>query len=324
MAKKFKELVVNKPAVATALLLDVEERQTKNGGAYCKLTLSDGGDQIVANMWDSQADTLEPFKRSLVSVVVTAGQYQGNPSYTVSTVKEAPATEHIEDYIESAPLKSEDMYEGILSILEKAADKKNPLVQISRELYKQNKMQLFRWSAAKAVHHNCYGGLLYHTYRMMQAAVKLMEVFPVTAEVLLPAVMLHDIGKLEEISTDEIGISDYTEDGNLLGHTLIGIGMVDKMAADLFGNKIDEETLEQLRQLKHAIASHHGKLEWGAISAPATREAMLLHELDMIDSRFYQFEKVEEGITPGTMSDRINTLDGVKVYHPVFVNRPVR
>ena len=126
MAKKFKELEVNKPAVATALLLDVEERQTKNGGAYCKLTLSDGGDQIVANMWDSQADTLEPFKRSLVSVVVTAGQYQGNPSYTVSTVKEAPATEHIEDYIESAPLKSEDMYEGILSILEKAADKKEP------------------------------------------------------------------------------------------------------------------------------------------------------------------------------------------------------
>lgn len=323
MAKKFKELEVNKPAVATALLLDVEERQTKNGGAYCKLTLSDGADQIIANMWDSQADALEPFKRSLVSVVVTAGQYQGNPSYTVSTVKEAPATEHIEDYIESAPLKGEEMYDRIMSLLRMETDKANPLVQIAKKLYKDNMQKLLKWSAAKAVHHNCYGGLLYHTYRMMQAAVKLMEVYPVTAEVLLPAVMLHDIGKLKELATDELGISDYTEDGNLLGHTFLGITMVDETARELFGNEMDEETSEQLRQLKHAIASHHGKLEWGAITIPGTREALLLHELDMMDSRFYQFEKTEEGLEPGSMSERVATLDGVRVYHPVFCNRSI-
>lgn len=321
MAKKFKDLEMNNPSVVTALLLDVEERQTKNGGSYCRLTLSDGADKIVAIMWDTKEESLAPYKRTLVSAAVTAGVYQGGTSYTVSVIREAPATEHIEDYIESAPFKSEEMYEGILSMLEEATDKRNPLVQLAGRIFEENRESLYRWSAAKAVHHNCYGGLLYHTYRMMEAAVNLLRVYPVTAEVLLPAVMLHDIGKIRELDTDELGISDYTEDGNLLGHTLIGISMVDEMAKTLFGTQMGEEACEQIRQLKHAIAAHHGKPEWGAIAAPATREAMLLHELDMIDSRFYQFEKIEEGLEPGSMSERINTLDGVKVYHPIFSNR---
>lgn len=324
MAKKFRELEMNNPTVATALLQEVEERQTKSRGVYCRLTLSDGKNQVFANMWDTKADDLKRYKRKLVSVVITAGLYQGNTSYTVSMVKDAPASESIEDYIESAPLKSEAMYDGILSLLEKEADKKNPLVQVAMRMYEENKAALLKWSAAKGVHHNCYGGLLYHTYRMMQAASMMLEVYPVTAEVLLPAVMLHDIGKLKELATDELGIAEYTEDGNLLGHTIIGLSMVDETATALFGKEMDENTSEQIRQLKHAIASHHGKMEWGAISIPATREAMLLHELDMVDSRLYQFEKVEEGLEPGMMSERITTLDGVKVYRPAFVNRPVK
>src|SRR5699024_4171676 len=84
---------------------------------YCRLTLSDGIDKIIANRWDVQAEALEPFKRGLVSAVVTAGVYQGSPSYTVSTLMDAPATARIEDYIESAPLTREEMYKCILDIL---------------------------------------------------------------------------------------------------------------------------------------------------------------------------------------------------------------
>lgn len=319
MAKRFKELETNKPAVVTALLLDVEEKQTKNGGTYCRLTLSDGIDKIIANRWDVQAEALAPFKRSLVSAVVTAGIYQGNPSYTVSTLKDAPTTARIEDYIESAPLSGEEMYKYILDILRSRLQAEGDhLLKLTERIYEDNKEKLLRWSAAKSVHHNCYGGLLYHTYRMMLAAKSLTDVYPLASEVLLPAVALHDIGKIEELQTDELGVADYTNEGNLLGHTLLGIAIVDDMARKLFGETPDEKTEEMLRQLKHAIAAHHGRLEWGALAVPATREAMLLHELDMIDSRMYQFEKIERDLAPGTMSDRVATLDGARIYHPMY------
>ncbi|MFR3808616.1 MAG: hypothetical protein ACLTX3_06620 [Lachnospiraceae bacterium] len=74
---------------------------------------------------------------------------------------------------------------------------------------------------------------------------------------------------------------------------------------------------EKIRLLKHCIASHHGKLEYGAVTMPATKEAMLLHEIDMIDSRMYQYEQVEKELKPGEMSERIFGLDS-RVYKPNF------
>ncbi len=246
-----------------------------------------------------QDGLLEPFKRGLVSAVVTAGVYQGSPSYTVSTLKEAPATARIEDYIESAPLSGEEMYKCILDILRSRLQAEGDhLLKLTERIYEDNKEKLLRWSTAKSVHHNCYGGLLYHTYRMMLAAKSLTDVYPLTSEVLLPAVALHDIGKIEELQTDELGVADYTNEGNLLGHTLLGIVMIDDTARKLFGETPDEKTEDMLRQLKHAIAAHHGRLEWGALAVPATREAMLLHELDMIDSRVHPVREDQTGLCP--------------------------
>ena len=88
---------------------------------------------------------------------MTAGIYQGNTSYTVSTVKAAPASAKIEDYIESAPLTGEEMYKCILDILRsRLQDKGDHLLKLTERIYEDNKEKLLRWSAAKSVHHNCY------------------------------------------------------------------------------------------------------------------------------------------------------------------------
>ena len=76
------------------------------------------------------------------------------------------------------------------------------------------------------------------------------------------------------------------------------------------------DTLDLSMLLKHMIASHHGKLEYGAITVPSIPEAMILHELDMIDSRIYQFEQVRKDLEPGSMSDKIFGLD-TRVYRPL-------
>ena len=139
---------------------------------------------------------------------------------------------------------------------------------------------------------------------MVRSAVMLSRVYPVDRELLLAGTALHDIGKLSELETDNLGVADYSVDGNLFGHSLIGCEMVTKAASK---NIYDEE---KVRLLKHMIASHHGTLEFGAITKPSIPEAMLLHEIDMIDAQMYQYEQTLEKLEPGEMSDRIFGLGG--------------
>ena len=97
-------------------------------------------------------------------------------------------------------------------------------------------------------------------------------------ELLLIGTALHDIGKLKELETNELGVSEFTPEGNLSGHTLCGIEMLNKAVTEM-----EEATdPEEYKQVKHMIASHHGLLEHGAIVVPATAEAMVLNNLDLI------------------------------------------
>ena len=146
--------------------------------------------------------------------------------------------------------------------------------------------------------------------RMLKTAVILSRVYRFDKELLYSAVILHDIGKLQELDTDATGVAEYTVDGNLFGHTLLAIEMIDRKS---FENPT--YPAEKIRLLKHCIVAHHGQLEYGAITMPAVKEAMLLHEIDVIDASMYQYEQVEKTLNPGEMSDRIFDL-GVKVYKP--------
>ena len=124
--------------------------------------------------------------------------------------------------------------------------------------------------------------------------------------------LLHDIGKLKELETNELGVSEFTPEGNLSGHTLCGIEMLNKAVAEM---EVASDA-EEYKQVKHMIASHHGLLEHGAIVVPATPEAMVLNNLDLIDSRMYMFEEALTGIEPGTVSGAIWALGGAHVYKP--------
>ena len=132
------------------------------------------------------------------------------------------------------------------------------------------------WSAAKACHHNLRSGLIYHSFRMLKVAERLSEVYDgVDSELLCAGCILHDIGKLEELETDEMGTATYTVDGKLFGHLYLGMRLIEKIYND--ANLIIDRDEEAFRNLTHLLAAHHGKLEWGAISVPKTIEAELLH-----------------------------------------------
>ena len=304
--KKFTELPLDTKTATLALLQSVEEKETKGGKPYCRLTLSDGDSVIEANLWNNAKADLKVEEKTLIAVELYPKIYNEAVGYEVHRYGPYSGDEYkLTDFIIAAPIDVNVMYDEIISLVEKFDTV--GLANLVKEIYEENKAKLLYWSAAKAVHHNCYGGLLYHTLRMLRNGIMVQKVYPsVNLGILLPAIALHDIGKLTELETDELGIAEYSVEGTLFSHMLIGIEMVTTHA-----NGYEPEAI---KMLKHCIAAHHGKLEWGAIAVPATPDAMLLHQIDMIDAQMYQYEDAIKNINEsGTMSDKVFGL-GTKVY----------
>ena len=298
------------------LLNKVEEAKGKNG-IYCKLTVSDGNTSEKAKIWGISLAELPVKPISVIRVNMECGEFMGKRDFVIESCEPADTVEiKISDFVEKAPLDPEMMYREIIAIVNsigRIGDYKS-LGELTESIYSSNKAKLLYWSAAENVHHNMYAGLLYHTYRMLKQAQKLVEVYPsLDPELLFSAVALHDIGKLVELETNECGRASYTAEGRMFGHAVIGMQIVDKAVTE------GEYDPEKVKCLKHCIASHHGKIEWGAVVIPQIEEASVLHYIDMIDSRVQQYEKISAIMEPGTETDEmIYGLDRVKVYKPGF------
>jgi 3'-5' exoribonuclease len=122
-------------------------------------------------------------------------------------------------------------------------------------------------------------------------------------------VLLHDIEKLNEILSDEMGIaSGYSFEGQLLGHIIQGIKLVDRLGEELGISR--EKTI----MLEHMILSHHYEPEFGSPKKPLFPEAEILHYLDMMDARMFDMEDALVGTEPGEFSERVWTLDNRRLY----------
>lgn len=314
---KIKELPMDQKTKITLLLISIEEKETRGRSPYCSFTLTDGTDTILAQLWNTQKKNVKVAEKTLITAEIYTKLYNEAPSYEIYQYGPAPDTENINDYVVHAPYDSNQMFNRIIDRLDKGVKEPTGLNEFTKKILFDNYDKILCWSAASKIHHNCKGGWLYHTFRMVESAYYLRCVYPVDAELLLCGTILHDIGKLKELDTDDLGASEYTIEGTLFGHATLGIELIDKAYAAWKKEIHPDLPEERIMLLKHMIASHHGKLEYGAITVPCIPEAMILHELDMIDSRFYQFEQVRKDLNPGTMSDKIFGLD-TRVYRPTM------
>lgn len=315
------------------LLIEINEKLTKNGVPYCSLSFSDGNRQITGNMWETTQDKLIDdgcVKNTIVLVEILPKMYKDTLTYEIGKVKKAENCPYkLNDFIIAAPYEPIQMYDEILRLCKSTIENKNEeknvdkgentvtvlknLYDVVEVIYKENKEKLLYWSAAKSMHHNYYAGLLYHTFRIMRMMVVLSKVYPnVDKEVLYCSAALHDIGKIRELITNETGNSDYSIDGELFGHTFIGLEMINEVLLR-YKSEVD---VEKIRQLKHCIASHHGKKEFQAIQSPMTLEAYVLHSIDLLDSKIDMFENTLKNIEMGCTSESIYGL-GNKIYKPI-------
>jgi 3'-5' exoribonuclease len=139
--------------------------------------------------------------------------------------------------------------------------------------------RLKRAPAAKVMHHAFYGGLLEHVLSLCNLCRAVLGHYPeVNADLLLSGAVLHDIGKLRELSYDRS--INYTDEGQLLGHILIEYGDLTKRIDAIEGFPPELKTL-----VLHMLISHHGQYEFGSPKLPMFREALLLHYLDDLDSK---------------------------------------
>lgn len=293
---------------AGVFLLVAKEDRSSQRGKYYELTLLNKSDRIVAK--DFLLKTARIEVNTPVNAVLNKSEKYG---YSIESISESNEFE-IKDFVRHPPFDEEKMYLDILSRLKMLVLKKhNSIANVSIDIYEKYRDRILYWSAAKEMHHNFFGGLLFHTFRMMNLANGIINTYEtVNADLVLAAVAIHDIGKLFELETNAFGESTYTVQGSLLGHSLIGIELIDQATA---GKEYDAE---EVMLLKHCIAAHHGEYDFGAISKPQIEEAFLLHVIDLIDSRVYMFENEYSKLTPGQKTDKKVFAIDAPVYRPSF------
>ena len=142
--------------------------------------------------------------------------------------------------------------------------------------------------AAKNFHHGYVGGLLEHTLSVCKLAVSIAEQYPqLNRDMLITGAFLHDIGKIKEFKY-RISI-DYTDEGRLLGHLVLGVGMVEEKISGIRGFPT-----ETALRLKHLILSHHGEYDFGSPKRPKFIEAFVLHSIDDIDAKVKGLGRIME------------------------------
>ena len=325
---KFKEIQTGAADIKTvALVTEIEEATANNGDTYVTVTLSDGeSEPIKAKMWSTKKSALLFNVEDLIAVVLDKKIYRDAVSYILKRTESAPPDVDISEYRTHPPLPEVTMYNGIIENVKRGVSltpvKGEGMFDLSdlvAGMYEQNKEKLLYWSAAKSMHHNMYGGLLYHTYSMTRSLLcdymAYKDFYKIDTEVLLAGAALHDIGKIRELETTSLGTADYTIEGNLLGHLLIGIMMVQEYVSEMkhkYGDNVFDDT--KVLHLLHLIASHHNKLEYGAIKVPATVEASLLAYIDDKDAHLFQMDRARDSVEEGEITSPIFGVG--RVWHP--------
>jgi 3'-5' exoribonuclease len=275
------ELEPNKLITTSFLVNSKEIRQKKTGEFYLSLLLGDRTGELDAKMWDNVTEVLEAFDRDdFVKVKGLIQIFHNRPQLTIHKVRRMDESEiDFGDYFPSSLRSQDEMWAELRGIV--AGMTNAHLKGLLEAIFADEDIacRYRRAPAAKQIHHAFLGGLIEHVLSVCGLARMAAQHYAnVDVDLLLTGVLLHDIGKIYELTYDR-GFS-YSTDGQLLGHINIGVRMVADKVRGLPDFPVGLRTL-----VEHMILSHHGHLEFGSPKLPQFPEALLLHYLDDMDSK---------------------------------------
>lgn len=295
------------------LIKTVDCKITNNSSTnkYLDFNLIDSTGEINGKLWECNSELEQMFSDNmLVKVRGVVNEYRGKLQLKIEKIRNVTPEDkiNIDDFVLSAPYKSEDMFDIILEFMEKIDNK--DIKGIVEHIILESSSKLMHYPAAKSNHHAIRGGLLYHTTSMLRAGEKLLEVYThLNKDLLFAGIILHDVAKIIEMDSSELGIvSQYTTEGQLLGHIILGVNLIDRAGRE---TKADSEII---MLLQHMILTHHYEPEYGSPKKPMIPEAEMLHHLDILDARMYDMQKALNDVKEGEFSEKIYSLENISIY----------
>jgi 3'-5' exoribonuclease len=261
-------------------------RPNRNGQLYLQVELADRSGSMTGRLWNaSDADYAAFDDGDYVRVEGHTQLFSGALQIILAAISRAdPGTYDAADFHVLSAADVAGLEIELRRILDTIASP--PLRDlVAAVLGDRSLMATLARSPAGVKHHHAYaGGLLDHVVSLLRLADRVAPLYPdIDRDLLLVGVLLHDIGKTVELESEK-GFS-YTDAGQLLGHVLLGLEIVERAIRDVetrTGRPFDPETA---MRVKHMIASHHGQYEFGAPKLPMTLEAIALHHLDHLDAK---------------------------------------
>jgi 3'-5' exoribonuclease len=275
------ELEANQTITGVFLVSSKEIRQKKTGEPYLSLILTDRTGDLEAKMFDNASEAMDTFGRdNFIRVKGMIQVFQNRPQLSIHKLQLVVETEvDIADFLPASKRDRDEMFRELQGLI---AAFTNPYLKALLESIFSEEMIAMRYRtapAAKTVHHAWVGGLIEHVLSLAQLAKFTGQHYAdIDMDLLMAGVLLHDIVKITELTyARSLG---YSDEGQLLGHIVIGLQMVDEKIRQI------SDFPPRLRELLlHMIISHHGQLDYGSPKVPVFPEAMLLHLIDNLDSK---------------------------------------
>lgn len=292
------------------LLITNSVKGVSNAGSpYLSITFQDKTGSIDGKKWDAtEIDTLNAEIGKVVKVVGDVIEYRGSNQLKILQIHEVDQNQV--DFVRfciACPVPQETLIQKLNNYINsiKNDDCKKILNHILDKYYDK----FIVYPAASKNHHCCLSGLLYHTISMADLAMMISSYYQsIDKDILLTGVILHDVGKVMELSGPIA--TKYTLEGRLLGHISIMVGEIRMAAKELnIGGEIP-------LLLEHMILSHHGNKEFGSPILPLTREAVVLHFVDDLDSKMNILDKAYDDTEEGEFTQRIIAMEGRAFYKP--------
>jgi 3'-5' exoribonuclease len=303
------------------LVLAKEVRQKKSGDPFFSLILADKSGELDAKMWDNVADIVDTFEREdFVRVKGLVQVFQNKLQLTIHKIQPVPEAEvDLADFFPASARDPEEMFRELRGHIAAIA---NPHLRALLEAFFDDAevARLYkRAPAAKSIHHAWFSGLIEHVLSMAALAKVTAPHYGVDLDLVMTGVILHDIGKIRELSYERT--FNYTDEGQLIGHIVMAMKMLDEKIRQVPGFPADLRLL-----VEHLVLSHHGTLEFGSPKVPSFPEALLLHHLDNMDSKMEAMRTAlhKDARVDGNWTGYVSSLERAVFKKERFLNPPAK
>lgn len=307
MSKKINEIQDGDRLAIKLLISQINKGVTNKGAPYLSFVLQDQSGLIDAKYWNVNEQQLDLYKPGMICLFhVDVLSHNKQLQLRVQSIEILDRKqEDLSEFVRSSPIPKAVLMEEIYREIDHM--KNETYRMITKEIVKECEKDFFAYPAASRIHHDFVGGLATHVNGMLKLGKMISSLYPLLDQDLLSAgIILHDIGKLNELSGPVI--TEYTLEGKLLGHISIMQAKVNEKAKELH---LDNEEVVLLR---HMILSHHGEYEYGSPVLPLLPEAEMLHYIDNIDARMNIIEKAFQQTQEGEFTTKLFALENRTLY----------